>query len=51
MPSLSRSAAIDWLCAQPELREQLLSWCRIEGAIELDLQSARWHGADNRDRT
>jgi hypothetical protein len=50
MPPLSRSAAIEWLCSQSELREQIFSWCRIEGAIQLDLQSGRWRGAATRDR-
>jgi len=42
---LAKSEVINWLCAQPPIRQALFDFCNQRGAIVFE--DGRWHGADN----
>jgi hypothetical protein len=43
---IAESDVADWLCQQPELRQELFNWCKRIGAITYD--NGQWRGANTR---
>jgi hypothetical protein len=41
---IMRSEVAQWLCNQPELRQELFNWCKHRGVITYDLETRRWRG-------
>jgi hypothetical protein len=42
--NIMKSATVNWLVAQPEVRQWLFNWARKHGAIVY--HQGRWHGAN-----
>jgi hypothetical protein len=43
---IMRSEVAQWLCDQPELRQELFNWCKHRGIITFDLETRRWRGVE-----
>jgi hypothetical protein len=41
---IMQSEVVDWLAAQPEVRQAVFNWCKNNGAITFDLTERRWRG-------
>lgn len=42
--NIKRSKVVDWLCAQPEVRQQVFNFYKNSGAIQY--YKGRWRGAN-----
>jgi hypothetical protein len=47
---IMRSEVADWLCKQPECRQEIFNWARRIGAITYDLPSHTWRGVNFNDK-
>jgi hypothetical protein len=41
---IMQSEVAEWLCQQPEIRQEVFNWCKLRGAITYDLHEKRWRG-------
>jgi hypothetical protein len=43
---IAESDVAAWLCAQPEIRQQVFNMFKANGSIVFDMESRQWRGAD-----